>query len=53
MAHKSALESEHRFAMIKGSQQVDGLLTLTGLDQLLTLIDPLGELVEKSSEPTV
>jgi anti-sigma B factor antagonist len=52
-AHQSALESEHRFAVTKGSPQVDRLLTLTGLDQHLTLLDRLEELAESSSEPTV
>lgn len=52
-AHQSALESQHRFAVIKGPPQVDRLLTLTGLDEQLTLLDRLGEPVEKSSEPTV
>jgi anti-sigma B factor antagonist len=52
-AHKSALKSEHRFAVIKGAPQVDRLLTLTGLDQQLTLLDRLEELVENSSQPTV
>ena len=43
-AHQSALESEQRFAVIKGAPQVDRLLTLTGLDEQLTLLDRLGKL---------
>lgn len=51
VAHQSALESEHRFAVIKGLPQVDRLLTLTGLDQRLTLLDRLEELVVLRSQP--
>jgi anti-anti-sigma factor len=47
-AHQSALESEHRFAVVKGSPQVDRLLSLTGLDQHLTLLGRPGELAAGS-----
>jgi anti-sigma B factor antagonist len=52
-AHQSALQSRHRFAVVRGSPQVDRLLALTGLDDHLMLFDQLGELVEMRSEPTV
>ena len=38
-AHRAASQSGCRFAAVKGSPQVDRILSLTGVDELLTLLD--------------
>ncbi len=38
-AHQRAEESGKRFALVKGSQQVQRLLSLTGVAQRLTVVD--------------
>jgi anti-sigma B factor antagonist len=38
-AHQRAEESGKRFALVKGSQQVQRLLSLTGVSQRLTVVD--------------
>ncbi len=38
-AHQRAVESGKRFAVVKGPQQVQRLLTLTGVAERLTLAD--------------
>jgi anti-anti-sigma factor len=44
-AHQRALESGKRFAVIKGPQQVQRLLTLTGVAERLELADSPEELL--------
>lgn len=43
-AHQAAAQSAYRFAVVKGSPQVDRILSLTGLDEQLTLLDAPEEL---------
>jgi anti-sigma B factor antagonist len=45
-AHQRAIESSQRFGLVNGSQQVQRLLTLTGVAERLTLADAPEELLE-------
>lgn len=47
-AHQAATQSGYRFAIVKGSPQVDRILSLTGLDEQLTLLDAPEELLQGS-----
>jgi anti-anti-sigma factor len=52
-AHQRAQESGRRFALVRGADQVERVLTLTGVRDLLTVIDAPEELLaagESSSE---
>ena len=52
-AHQRAQESGRRFALVKGADQVERVLTLTGVRDLLTVVDDPEELLtagEPSSE---
>jgi anti-anti-sigma factor len=43
-AHQQAVEAGRRFAVVRGPQQVQRLLTLTGVADRLTLVDSPDEL---------
>ena len=47
-AHQRAVESGRRFAVVKGPQQVQRLLTLTGVAERLTVADTPEELLGAS-----
>lgn len=51
-AHQRAQETGRRFALVKGADQVERVLTLTGVRDLLTVVDAPEELLtaEPSSE---
>ena len=52
-AHQRAQESGRRFALVKGADQVERVLTLTGVRDLLTVVDAPEDLLtagEPSSE---
>ncbi len=52
-AHQRAQESGRRFALVRGADQVERVLTLTGVRDLLTVVDAPEELLtagEPSSE---
>jgi anti-sigma B factor antagonist len=52
-AHQRAHESGRRFALVRGADQVERVLTLTGVRDLLTVVDAPEELLatgEQSSE---
>jgi anti-sigma B factor antagonist len=44
-AHQRAHESGRRFALVKGADQVERVLTLTGVRDLLTVVDAPEELL--------
>ena len=44
-AHQRAVEKGQRFAVVRGSQQVQRLLSLTGVAERLTLVDAPEELL--------
>jgi anti-anti-sigma factor len=45
-AHQAAAQSDSRFAIVKGSPQIERILSLTGLDEQLTLLDAPEELLQ-------
>jgi anti-sigma B factor antagonist len=45
-AHQRAHESGRRFVVIKGGEQVQRLLNLTGMSELLTVVDSPDELLD-------
>jgi anti-sigma B factor antagonist len=47
-AHQAAPQSGYRFAVVKGSPQVDRILSLTGLDEQITLLDAPEELLQRT-----
>jgi anti-sigma B factor antagonist len=52
-AHQRAQETSRRFALVRGADQVERVLTLTGVRDLLTIVDAPEELLaagESSSE---
>lgn len=52
-AHQRAHESGRRFALVRGADQVERVLTLTGVRDILTVVDAPEELLaagEQSSE---
>ena len=54
-AHQRAQQSGRRFALVRGADQVERVLTLTGVRDLLTVVDAPEELLtagESSSEGT-
>jgi anti-sigma B factor antagonist len=48
-AHQRAVESGHRFAVVRGGKQVQRLLMLTGVGERLTVIDQPEELLDVGS----
>jgi anti-anti-sigma factor len=48
-AHQRAVESRHRFAVVRGGKQVQRLLMLTGVGDRLTVIDDPEELLDVDS----
>jgi anti-anti-sigma factor len=50
-AHQRAQESGRRFALVKGADQVERVLTLTGVRDLLTVVDAPEELLA-AGEPS-
>jgi anti-sigma B factor antagonist len=50
MAHQRAEESGQRFALVRGSQQVQRLLSLTGVAERLTLVDTPEQLLRGSED---
>jgi anti-sigma B factor antagonist len=44
-AHQRAVEQGHEFALVRGAQQVQRLLDLTGVAERLTLVDTPEELL--------
>jgi anti-sigma B factor antagonist len=49
-AHQRAEESGQRFALVRGSQQVQRLLSLTGVAERLTLVDTPEQLLRGSED---
>lgn len=51
-AHQRAHDSGRRFALVRGADQVERVLTLTGVRDILTVVDAPEELLagEQSSE---
>jgi anti-anti-sigma factor len=52
-AHQRAQETSRRFALVRGADQVERVLTLTGVRDLLTVVDAPEELLaagESSSD---
>jgi anti-sigma B factor antagonist len=49
-AHQRAEESGQRFALVRGSQQVQRLLSLTGVAERLTLVDTPEQLLHGSED---
>jgi anti-anti-sigma factor len=50
-AHQRAQESGRRFALVRGADQIERVLTLTGVRDLLTVIDAPEELLT-AGEPS-
>lgn len=50
-AHQRAQESGRRFALVRGADQVERVLTLTGVRDLLTVVDAPEELLAGESSP--
>jgi anti-sigma B factor antagonist len=50
-AQQRAQESGQRFALIRGGEQVQRLLDLTGVAELLTIVDSPDELLEVDQAP--
>jgi anti-sigma B factor antagonist len=50
-AHQRANESGRRFALVKGADQVERVLTLTGVRDLLTVVDAPEELLTAGDQP--
>jgi len=50
-AHQRAHESGRRFALVKGADQVERVLTLTGVRDLLTVVDAPEELLAAGDQP--
>lgn len=48
-AHQRAQETSRRFALVKGADQVERVLTLTGVRDLLTVVDAPEELLAGDS----
>jgi anti-sigma B factor antagonist len=51
-AHQRAQETGRRFALVRGADQVERVLTLTGVRDLLTVIDEPGELLAAGDSPS-
>jgi anti-anti-sigma regulatory factor len=44
-AHQRAQETSRRFALVRGADQVERVLTLTGVRDMLTIVDAPEELL--------
>ena len=51
-AHQRAQETGRRFALVRGADQVERVLTLTGVRDLLTVVDEPGELLAAGDSPS-
>ena len=51
-AHQRAHESGRRFALVRGADQVERVLTLTGVRDLLTVVDAPEELLAAGDQPS-
>lgn len=49
--HQSAQESGRAFAVTRGSEQVERLLTLTGIAEVLTIVDSPEDLLKTGRKP--
>lgn len=45
IAHRRAQETGKRFALVRGAEQVERVLSLTGISELLTVVDAPDELL--------
>lgn len=50
-AHQRAQETNRRFALVRGADQVERVLTLTGVRDMLTIVDSPEELLAGDSAP--
>lgn len=50
-AHQRAHETGRRFALVRGADQVERVLTLTGVRDLLTVVDAPEELLAAGESP--
>ena len=50
-AHQRAHETGRRFALVRGADQVERVLTLTGVRDLLTVVDAPEELLAAGEQP--
>ena len=51
-AHQRAQETGRRFALVRGADQVERVLTLTGVRDLLTVVDAPEELLAAGDSPS-
>jgi anti-anti-sigma factor len=51
-AHQRAQETGRRFALVRGADQVERVLTLTGVRDLLTIVDSPEELLAAGEAPS-
>jgi anti-anti-sigma factor len=51
-AHQRAQETSRRFALVRGADQVERVLTLTGVRDLLTVVDAPEELLAAGESPS-
>ena len=51
-AHQRAHESGRRFALIRGADQVERVLTLTGVRDILNVVDAPEELLAAGEQPS-
>jgi anti-sigma B factor antagonist len=51
-AHQRAHESGRRFALVRGADQVERVLTLTGVREMLTIVDAPEELLAAGEQPS-
>jgi anti-sigma B factor antagonist len=51
-AHQRAQETSRRFALVRGADQVERVLTLTGVRDLLTVVDAPEELLAAGDSPS-
>jgi anti-anti-sigma factor len=51
-AHQRANETGRRFALVRGAEQVERVLTLTGVRDMLTVVDAPEELLAAGESPS-
>ena len=51
-AHQRAQETGRRFALVRGADQVERVLTLTGVRELLTVVDAPEEILTAGESPS-
>lgn len=51
-AHQRAHETGRRFALVRGADQVERVLTLTGVRDLLTVVDAPEDLLTAGEQPS-